>query len=64
MANLSKRAGEQAREDAVELSHGARGGGWLATVISAFALVFSGYSFYESVLRAPEMAIYVPPRIA
>lgn len=34
-----------------------------ATVISALALLFSGYSFYESVLRAPEIAAFVPPRI-
>lgn len=39
-------------------------GGRLATIISALALVFSGYSFYEAVLRAPELAVYVPPRIA
>jgi len=49
---------EQARSGAH--SHGGR----FATVISALALLFSGYSFYEAVLRAPELAIYVPPRIA
>ncbi len=49
---------EQARSGAH--SHGGR----FATIISALALLFSGYSFYEAVLRAPEMAIYVPPRIA
>lgn len=38
-------------------------GGRLATVISAIAVVFSAYSFYESVLRAPELEVYVPPRI-
>ncbi|MGE4129246.1 MAG: hypothetical protein AB7E80_13870 [Hyphomicrobiaceae bacterium] len=32
-----------------------------ATVVSLLALLFSGYSFYESVLRAPEIAVYVPP---
>jgi hypothetical protein len=42
----------------------AHGGGRLATIISALALLFSGYSFYEAVLRAPELAVYVPPRIA
>ncbi|MEO1205275.1 MAG: hypothetical protein AAFV45_02995 [Pseudomonadota bacterium] len=44
-----------------------RGGGGLgsafATIISAVALTFSGYSFYESVLRAPELAVFAPPRI-
>lgn len=39
------------------------GGGLTATVISAFALIFSGYSFYETVLRAPDLSIYVPPHI-
>jgi hypothetical protein len=39
-------------------------GGRFATIISALALLFSGYSFYEAVLRAPELAVYVPPRIA
>jgi hypothetical protein len=27
-------------------------------------LLFSGHSFYEAVLPAPELAVYVPPRIA
>lgn len=26
--------------------------------------MFSGYSFYESVLKAPALAVYVPPQIA
>ena len=43
---------EQARSSAH--SHGGR----LATIISALALLFSGYSFYEAVLRAPELAVY------
>ena len=38
-------------------------GGWLATIISAFALIFSSFSFYETVLKAPDLAIFVPPRI-
>lgn len=38
--------------------------GLLATVISAFALLFSGFSFYETVLRSADFAVYVPPRIA
>lgn len=49
---------EQARSGAH--SHGGR----FATIISALALLFSGYSFYEAVMRAPELAVYVPPRIA
>ncbi len=60
-----KRTADQAREDALETAHGhGLSGGLLATLISGFALLFSGYSFYESVLRAPELAIYVPPQIS
>ena len=50
---------DQAR-GAAEASHA----GLFATIISAFALLFSGYSFYETVLRSAEFNIYVPPRIA
>jgi hypothetical protein len=49
---------DQARE--ASLSQG----GLLATFISAFALLFSGYSFYETVVRSADLAIYVPPRMA
>ena len=38
--------------------------GLFATVISGFALLFSGYSFYETVVRSADFASYVPPRIA
>ena len=59
-----KRAADQAQTDALEQARFAGLTGNLgATVISAFALVFSGYSFYESVMRAPSLAIYVPPQI-
>jgi hypothetical protein len=50
---------DQAR-DASTASHA----GLFATIISAFALLFSGYSFYETVLRSADFDIYVPPRIA
>ncbi len=60
-----RRTATRAREDALET---ARGGGisgnMAATIVSLLALLFSGYSFYESVLRAPALAIYVPPQIA
>ncbi len=60
-----RRTADQARHDASELAHGhGLSGGLVATVISAAALLFSGYSFYESVLRAPQLAIYVPPQIS
>jgi hypothetical protein len=37
------------------------GGGWLAASISALAFVFSGISFYSSVLQQAELEVYVPP---
>ena len=55
----------EATKDALEIARDRhRGGGALATVISAFALIFSGFSFYESVLKVPNLSIYVPPQIA
>jgi hypothetical protein len=58
-----RRAAERAREGAMEeaLGRTSGSGGMIATLISALALVFSGYTFDESVLRAPELAVYVPP---
>jgi len=38
-------------------------GSGLATLVSIIALVFSGYSFYETVLKQPELRVYVPPLI-
>ncbi len=38
-------------------------GGRLATALSAIALIFSGFSFYESSLKSPDLSIYVPPMI-
>lgn len=38
-------------------------GGWLATLLSALALGFSGFSFYESVLKVADLEVYVPPVI-
>lgn len=63
MANPRTQHDRRMQEEVLEHVHH-RGGGRLATIISALALAFSGYSFYEAVLRAPELAIYVPPRIA
>ena len=36
-------------------------GNRLATLISGFALAFSGVSFYETVMKQPKLAAYVPP---
>jgi hypothetical protein len=35
----------------------------LATLVSIVALVFSGYSFYETVLKQAELRVYPPPLI-
>lgn len=60
-----KRTAHRAQEDALETArHGGYAGNAAATIVSLFALVFSGYSFYESVLRAPALAVYAPPQIA
>jgi hypothetical protein len=57
----------QIEKNQAELTEQARlgifSGGITATVISAFALIFSGYSFYETVVRAPDLAVFVPPHI-
>jgi hypothetical protein len=38
-------------------------GGRLATILSAFALLFSGYTYFESVMRAPALEVHIPPVI-
>jgi len=38
-------------------------GSGLATLVSIVALVFSGYSFYETVLKTAELRVYEPPLI-
>jgi hypothetical protein len=38
-------------------------GGRIASVLSAFALAFSGLSFYESVMKTAQLEVYVPPVI-
>ena len=56
----SRGAGEEAGDvarDAIE------GGGKLATIVSTIALIFSGYSLYETVLKSADLRLYVPPVI-
>lgn len=36
-------------------------GNRLATIVSAFAFAFSGVSFYETVMKQPHLAAFVPP---
>ncbi len=38
-------------------------GGRVASLLSAFALAFSGLSFYESVMKTAALEVYVPPVI-
>lgn len=66
MASPRAQHNEHMADEALEQARGSAHshGGRLATIISALALLFSGYSFYEAVMRAPELAVYVPPRIA
>ncbi len=44
------------------VEHGSHGG-LLATVLSGFALVISGLSYYESTMKSAELSVYVPPMI-
>ncbi len=44
------------------VEHGSHGG-LLATILSGFALLISGLSYYESTMKGAELAIYVPPMI-
>ncbi|MFM1814163.1 MAG: hypothetical protein RLZ98_858 [Pseudomonadota bacterium] len=39
------------------------GGGAMTAIASALALLFSAISLYETVLRRPELSVYVPPVI-
>ncbi len=44
------------------VEHGSHGG-LLATILSGFALVISGLSYYESTMKGAELSVYVPPMI-
>jgi len=57
-----RKQGEGFSREAIEHAR-MLGGGRTATVISLFALVFSGFSFYETVLRQPDLRLFVPPVI-
>lgn len=44
------------------VEHGSHGG-FFATLLSAVALVFSGFSYYDSNMRSADLTVYVPPMI-
>jgi hypothetical protein len=44
------------------VEHGSHGG-VLATLLSAVALVFSGFSYYDSNMKTADLVVYVPPMI-
>ena len=44
------------------VEHGSHGG-FFATILSAVALGFSGFSYYDSSLKTADLTVYVPPMI-
>jgi hypothetical protein len=44
------------------VEHGSHGG-FFATILSAVALGFSGFSYYNSSLKTADLTVYVPPMI-
>ncbi len=50
-------------EEMSELARHSTGGGPIVGLISALALIFSGISLYQTVLKRPSLRIYVPPVI-
>lgn len=65
MAQLSQRPppvpGEQSNHLAIETA--SHGGGRITAVVSAIALLFSGYSLWDSSLKGPALKVFVPPVI-
>ena len=63
MARFQRETGEGGPEHiAEEAAHHGRGGR-LTAVISVVALLFSGYSLWDSSLRGPRLKLFVPPVI-
>jgi hypothetical protein len=58
-----QRQQETARElaDRARIHSMHRGSGWMAGIASAAALVFSGYSLWETSLKTPNLSIYLSP---
>ena len=60
---MSDTTAPQDSEQAGGSASGGGGGGRLATMISAAAFLFSGFSFYESALKQAELEVHIPPVI-
>ncbi len=64
MPIFSRRRGAlEATEENSEIVRGVMGGGLATILVSGLALAFSAVSLYETVLRQPELSVYVPPVI-
>ncbi len=65
MAGFGERAAGRAGEEALDIARDVteRGGGRFSTLIAVVALLFSAFSFYETVLRRPDIRVFVPPII-
>lgn len=50
-------------ENSAEIVHRSGGGGVVTALVSGLALIFSAVSLYETMLRQPELSVYVPPVI-
>jgi len=64
--DLSRAVSDYSAEAAVRADDNGRGGSIgasLAALVSIVALAFSGYSFYETVLRQASLRVYAPPII-
>jgi hypothetical protein len=49
--------------DATQHINKSGGGGFMATLVSLLAFIFSGLSYYESSLKQAELEVFVPPMI-
>lgn len=61
--NKSEAAADAHAPDAARLHEYGSHGGLFATVLSAVALVFSGFSYYDTNMKTADLTVYVPPMI-
>lgn len=60
-STLHKSTGDSPADIAIHSSHGE--GGRLTAIVSAIALLLSGFNFWDSTLKQPDLKVYVPPII-